>query len=76
MRQVVNQGFVVEFTPAERRVLERLVHGEVYKEIAVQLGCSRKTVEFHVYNMLRKSKLGSRLRLVALAVQQQYAGER
>jgi DNA-binding NarL/FixJ family response regulator len=53
----------VALTPSERRVLQRVRLGESNKEIATQLDCSVKTVEFHMSNLLRKLGVDSRLRL-------------
>jgi DNA-binding NarL/FixJ family response regulator len=47
-------------TPREREVLQHLARGYMYKEIAVQLGISAKTVEAHVSAVLRKLQLSSR----------------
>ncbi len=47
-------------TPREREVLQHIARGYMYKEIAVQLGISAKTVEAHVSAVLRKLQLSSR----------------
>jgi DNA-binding NarL/FixJ family response regulator len=51
-------------TPKETMVLDCLMRGAANKEIALVLGCSVKTVEFHVTNLLRKHCVTSRLELV------------
>jgi DNA-binding NarL/FixJ family response regulator len=55
----------VRLTPGEVRVLIGVLRGETNKEIAVELGCSVRNVEFHVSNILRKSGQSSRARLIA-----------
>jgi DNA-binding CsgD family transcriptional regulator len=52
-------------TRYEVRVLERVLLGESNKEIARKLGCSVKNVEYHVSNILRRTGVQTRLKLVA-----------
>jgi DNA-binding NarL/FixJ family response regulator len=47
-------------TPREREVLHHLARGYAYKQIAVRLGISARTVESHVGAVLRKLQLSSR----------------
>jgi DNA-binding NarL/FixJ family response regulator len=47
-------------TPREREVLQHLARGYMYKEIALRLDISPKTVEAHVSSVLRKLQLSSR----------------
>ena len=47
-------------TPREREVLEHIARGYMYKEIALRLDISPKTVEAHVSSVLRKLQLSSR----------------
>jgi len=49
-----------ELTPREREVLQLIARGYLYKEIALQLGISPKTVEAHVSAVLRKLQLSNR----------------
>jgi DNA-binding NarL/FixJ family response regulator len=49
-----------QLTPREREVLRHLARGYMYKEIALRLGISAKTVEAHVSAVLRKLQLSSR----------------
>jgi DNA-binding NarL/FixJ family response regulator len=51
-------------TERESEVAERIACGMANKEISAALGCSLKTVEFHVTNVLRKAGVSSRLELV------------
>jgi DNA-binding CsgD family transcriptional regulator len=55
----------VELTTREQEVLGLLREGRANKEIADALGCTVRTVEFHVTNLLRKVGVSSRLELVA-----------
>jgi len=50
-------------TPRERQVLRLIARGYSYKEIALQLGISTKTVESHVSAVLRKLQLSNRYQL-------------
>jgi len=58
----------LRLTTQECRVLELLRRGDANKEIAHELQCSVRTVEFHVSNLMRKSGESSRLKLVTGAV--------
>lgn len=51
------------------RILKSLVEGKIAKEIAGDLGISRKTVEYHKYKMMNQLKLGSTAELIKFAVQ-------
>jgi DNA-binding NarL/FixJ family response regulator len=58
-----------QLTPREREVLRHIARGFMYKEIALRLGISVKTVEAHVSAVLRKLQLSSRHELSRWAVQ-------
>jgi DNA-binding NarL/FixJ family response regulator len=47
-------------TPREREVIQHIARGYMYKEIALRLDISPKTVEAHVSSVLRKLQLSSR----------------
>jgi DNA-binding NarL/FixJ family response regulator len=49
-----------QLTPREREVLQLIARGYMYKEIALSLDISPKTVEAHVSSVLRKLQLSSR----------------
>ena len=54
-------------TPREREVIEHIARGDMYKEIALRLKISPKTVEAHVSSVLRKLQLSSRHELTRWA---------
>jgi len=54
-------------TPREREVLQHIARGYMYKEIALRLEISPKTVEAHVSSVLRKLQLSSRHELTRWA---------
>ncbi|MGH2917907.1 MAG: response regulator [Solirubrobacteraceae bacterium] len=60
-----------QLTPREREVLQHIARGYMYKEIALRLGISARTVEAHVSAVLRKLQLSSRHELSRWAVQRQ-----
>jgi DNA-binding NarL/FixJ family response regulator len=58
-----------QLTPREREVLRHIARGYMYKEIALRLGISAKTVEAHVSAVLRKLQLSSRHELTRWAAE-------
>ncbi len=60
-----------QLTPREREVLQHIARGYMYKEIALRLGISAKTVEAHVSSVLRKLQLSSRHELSRWAAERQ-----
>jgi DNA-binding NarL/FixJ family response regulator len=58
-----------ELTAREREVLQLIARGYRYKEIAVRLHLSIKTVESHVSSVLRKLQLSSRHELTRWAAE-------
>ena len=56
-----------ELTPREREVIQHIARGYMYKEIALRLEISPKTVEAHVSSVLRKLQLSSRHELTRWA---------
>ena len=58
-----------QLTPREREVLQYIARGYLYKEIALELGISAKTVEAHVSAVLRKLQLSTRHQLSRWAVE-------
>ena len=57
-----------EITPAERKVLERIVKGNSNKEIAYDLEVSENTVKTHVKNILGKLGVSDRTSAATLAI--------
>jgi DNA-binding NarL/FixJ family response regulator len=57
-----------QLTPREREVLRFIARGYMYKEIALKLSISTKTVEAHVSSVLRKLQLSNRHELSRWAV--------
>jgi DNA-binding NarL/FixJ family response regulator len=57
-----------QLTPKEREVLSRVIRGASNKQIANDMACSVKTIEYHVSNLLRKSGTSTRLELVVSAL--------
>ncbi len=55
-------------TPREQQVLDRILAGETNKEIALNLGISPKTVEFHRTHIMQKTKAGSVAQLVQIVL--------
>jgi DNA-binding NarL/FixJ family response regulator len=60
-------GRLAHLTRREREVLDHLVAGRTYAEIAEELVISVKTVSVHVSNLLRKTDTSSGRELAALA---------
>ena len=55
-------------TAREQEVMRMIARGYAYKEVAVELFLSVKTVETHVSRVLRKLQLSSRHELTAWAM--------
>ena len=60
-------GTLASLTPREEQVLEHLVAGRTYAEIATDLVISEKTVSVHVSHLLRKTGTSSRREVAELA---------
>ena len=60
-----------QLSPREREVLRHIARGYLYKEIALRLSISQKTVEAHVSAVLRKLQLSNRHELSRWAVERQ-----
>ncbi|WBO59433.1 response regulator [Acidocella sp. MX-AZ03] len=61
---------LASLTPREREVMERVVRGELNKNIAVDLGISERTTEHHRQSVMRKmgtKSLAALVRLIAHA---------
>jgi len=60
-----------QLTPREQEMLRHIARGYMYKEIALRLGISAKTVEAHVSSVLRKLQLSTRHELSAWAAKRE-----
>ena len=63
------EGDLDQLTPREREVLQLIARGYLYKEVALRLGISAKTVEAHVSSVLRKLQLSTRHELSRWAME-------
>ncbi|MDO8186180.1 response regulator transcription factor [Conexibacter sp. JD483] len=64
-----------QLTAREREVLRHIARGYLYKEVALRLGISTKTVEAHVSAVLRKLQLSNRHELSRWAVERRLLDE-
>ncbi len=55
-------------TPQQREILRLLVNGLTAKEIGFQLSVSRKTIEYHKYQVMKKLKLKTTAKLIQYAI--------
>lgn len=55
-------------SPRQRRIVELVVSGKIAKEVAAEIGISRKTVEYHKYKVMRRLGLTSTAELIRFAV--------
>ena len=62
-----------EFSPTEKKIIDLLLQGKSNKQIALALGISERTVEFHLTNIYRK--LGVRSRAEAFTKLREPAGD-
>jgi DNA-binding NarL/FixJ family response regulator len=63
-------------TPREREVLELLAEGQRNKEIALTLGTSEKTIQFHIANLFGKLGVSSRTEATRVALERGLVGTR
>ena len=66
-QQVVSASLAL-LTPREREVMDLVITGKANKVIALELGLSMKTVEFHRAHMMKKMKVDSLAVLVDLLI--------
>ena len=66
-------GALARLTPREREVLRLIARGYLYKEVALELAISPKTVEHHVAAVLRKLQLSNRHQLSRWAAERRFA---
>ncbi len=61
VKSQVNNEVTEKLSSREGEILEELVNGLLYKEIAVKLGISQETVRKHVYNIYKKLQVNNRV---------------
>jgi DNA-binding NarL/FixJ family response regulator len=66
---LLDDAELATLTPREREVLRLIARGYLYKEVALELEISPKTVEHHVSSVLRKLQLTNRHQLSRWATQ-------
>lgn len=65
-RQAEFEARLARLTPREREVLELLIAGKGNKEVALQLGLSRKTVDIHRSHVMMKLGVDSLLEIAKM----------
>jgi FixJ family two-component response regulator len=55
-------------SPREREVMERIVSGQLNKQVAPDLGITENTVKVHRFNVMRKMRADSFVDLIEMAV--------
>lgn len=71
MPQTVSETPDYQLTAREQSVLNALVAGQLYKEIADQLNVSEHTVHFHIRNVYKKLQVRSRSQAIAKVLQKE-----
>ncbi len=66
-QQVVSASLAL-LTPREREVMDLVIAGKANKVVALELGLSMKTVEFHRAHVMRKMKADSVAELVDMCI--------
>jgi DNA-binding NarL/FixJ family response regulator len=64
MNALQTNPFTNELTRREQEVVELVVKGLTSREIAQQLGCTKKTVQVHRYRLMKKLNVSSVVELV------------
>lgn len=67
-RKTAAEGLLARLTARERDVVPYLVGGWISKRVAAQLGVSKKAIDVHRANILRKTEVGSVAELVRVVV--------
>lgn len=71
----MKDGQIPDLSEREQEVLELMIEGRSNDQIALSLEITRRTVEFHVTNILVKLDVTSRTQAVAAAVQKGWFDE-
>jgi two-component system NarL family response regulator len=58
-------------TPRQLDILKRVAQGQGYKEIAAALGITKRTVQYHVLEIMQKLKLENRTQIITYATRAQ-----
>ena len=67
--QAAKEKLAGRLTPTERKILQLAVEGLAQKEIALELGCTLRTVQAHFTSMRLRVNVRSTTQLAALAVE-------
>ena len=67
-RENIREGGKSELTPRQREILQLLAEGHSIKQIAGMLNISRKTVEYHKYNLMQASGAETTVQLLQYAI--------
>jgi len=59
---------MIKLTPKEYEILERFAEDKTNNEISLELGMSRRTVEYHISSIIRKLNAETRLGAVVTAI--------
>lgn len=59
---------VASLSTRQQRIVQLIANGKIAKEIAQELGISRKTVEYHKYKVMKRLSLASTAELIRFAV--------
>jgi len=65
------EALLAKLTPREREVMDLLVAGQSNKEIALELGLSRKTVDIHRAHVMMKLRIGSLAELLRIGLKKE-----
>ena len=63
----VFRELLASLTPRERQVFDRVVQGNINKQIALQLGATERTIKAHRHRVMEKMKVQSLAELVSIA---------
>lgn len=59
---------MINLTPKELEILKRIAEDKTNSEISVELGISKRTVEYHISSIIRKLDVDTRLGAVVTAI--------
>jgi FixJ family two-component response regulator len=70
-RRTEIEELIAQLTPREREVMDMVIAGKTNKSIALDLRLSKKTVEFHRGNVMKKMNVDSVVELIRLFVKKE-----